>query len=89
MNYKPLNIQHNQELLELLEAKTPIVYHIATDNIKVFGNEWASFPPLQSLLATIAKLPIERQKNIILSTHRPMSIPRTYEDVKIVIPAKL
>ena len=88
LTYKPLNIQHDQKLLELLEAKTPIIYHIAMDDINIHGNAWASFPPLQSLFATIARLSIERQKDIVLSTHEPMSISRTRESVKTIIPAK-
>lgn len=86
--FKDLHLTHNQELLELLNAKRPILYHIATDHTKPFANEWATFPPLQTLLATLAKLPVDRQRDIILSTQRPINIPKSYEEIKTVIPGK-
>lgn len=89
LRYKDLHIQHNQELLDLLQSNTPVVYHIATTNHgQPFANEWATFQPLQTLLATIAKLSIDRQRDILLSTQRPMRIPKSYEEIKTVIPGK-
>ncbi len=88
LTYKSLNLKYNQELLDLIQAKMPIVYHIAMDNLNIHGNERSTFSPLQILLATIAKLPVEKQKSIILSTQRRMSLPTSFEQIKTIIPAK-